>query len=160
MLESRVKTALEYYEKELVYLGLQSQILGWFDEAALKPYSHVSDALPILDDLFDCLQAYSPIRPQADTRTEEAERAPRRLAAEDAILEVATRWRELMDRPIVEDDDEPDELWAGDPAEAEGHQLRAEVEELRGEVERLRRADMQRQAEYAGVAKERADPGG
>lgn len=151
-----VEKALGDYEEELVYLDLRTHISGWGEEAALKAWLIV-EALPILDELLARLEEYRPIRPQAGTRAEEAERALRRTAAEEATLEVAARWRELMDRPLVEDEDQPDDVWEGDTAEADDHQLRAEVDELRGEVERLRWTDKERQAEYASVARERAD---
>ena len=154
--KARVEKVLGDFKEEIVYLDLYSQVSNWAEEAALKAWLIV-EALPIVDELLRRLEEYRPIRPQAGTRTEEAERAPMRLAAEDAMLEVAERWRELMDRPLIEGDDDPDGLWGDDPADAEDHQLRAEVDELRGEVERLRRTDKERQAVYASVAKERAD---
>ncbi len=151
---ARAEKALEDYEGELVYLDLHSQVSDWADEAALKVWL-IDEALGIVDELLGRLEEYSPIRPQAGTRAEESERAPQRLAAEDGILEVAARWRELMDRPLFEDalDDQPEE----DAAESGDDQLREKVEELRGEVERLRLTDRERQAEYEDVAKERAD---
>ena len=149
-----VEKALGDFEDELVYLDLYSQVSDWAEEAALKAWLIV-EALPIVDELLEGLEEYRPIRPQADTRAEEMTRAPERIDSEERILEVAARWRELLDRPLI-DDDEQDDLWGDDPVEAEDHQLREEVEELRGEVDRLRRADMQRQAEYASVTRERA----
>ena len=149
-----VEEALGDFENEMVYLDLYSQVSGWAEEATQK-LSLIGEAQPLLDGLLQRLEEYSPVRPQAGTRTEEAERAPRRTAAEDAILEVAARWRELMDRPLVEDDDEPDDLWGGDPVEAEDHKLQEEVEELRGEVERLRRADAERRVEHERATRHR-----
>ena len=156
MLESRVNTALGSYEEDLNYLGLHSQVSGWFDEAAVKAYHDVSDALPIVEDLLEMLQVYRPIRPQADSRAKEIARAPERFDAEERIMGVVTRWRELMDRPVEED--EPDFVWddLDDGLSAAGEaQLKAEIAELRAEVERLRVADSVGQSQYDDLAKHR-----
>ena len=154
-----VEKALGDFEDELVYLDLYSQVSDWAEEAALKAWLIV-EALPIVDELLEGLEEYRPIRPQADTRAEEAERAPRRIGRRGrGSWKLPRGGASCWTGPIVEDDDEPDDLWGDDPVEAEDHQLREEVEELRGEVERLRRADT-----AAGGVRERGQregrPGG
>ena len=156
--DSMVEKVLEGYEEELVYLDLRSSVSEWAEQIVLKT-PLIGEALPIVGGMLEKLEEYRSIRPQAGTRAEEAERAPRRLAAEDAILEVAARWRELMERPFDEDDpeDEWDDLTEDGPAGPGDDGLREEAEELRVEVERLRRDGEKRQAEYENLAREKAD---
>ena len=159
-LAAQADKAVQEYEDELIYLDLHSQVLGWTEQATSKLWL-IGEALATVDELLQGLEEFAPIRPQAGTRAEEAERAVARLAAEERILGVAERWRELMSRPPDEDDEELgdgwDEMPDGDPAEAADGALKAEVEELRAEVERLRRAERERKVEYDRVARQRDD---
>ena len=157
-LEARAKKALEEHAEELAYLDLRSQVSVWAEEATSKVWL-IDEAVKVVDELLERLKEYSPIRPQAGTRAEEAERAQQRLVAEDGIMEVAAKWRGLMDRPVPVD--EPDRGWGDveddDSRESGDAQLMAKVDELSAEVERLRRADAERLVEYESVAKARAD---
>ena len=158
--EALVDKALADYDDELVYLDLHSQVSGWAEEAALKVWL-IGEALAIVDELLERLQEYIPIRPQAATRAEEIARAPQRLAAEDGLLEVAARWRELMERPVAEDLVDSEDGWddpADDgPTEDGDGRLMTQIEDLRGEVDRLRLADRERRAEYEAVVSQRDD---
>ncbi len=139
------------YEAELVYLGLQTDIAEWTKDATKRVWP-IGDSIVIVDGLFEELQEYQPIRPQAETRTEEVERAVERVAAEEAILALADRWRELMSQPDpvleVEQEDGPGES-VDAIARAE------ELEELRAEVEQLRNTNQELEADAAKVARER-----
>ncbi len=141
------------YEEELFYLGLHSNVSGWAEESTLKVWL-IDEALEIVDELLQGLEKYSPIRPQAGTRAEETERAVARQAAEERILEVAAKWRELMDRPLVDESGDPDDEW-DDPAMAGDAQLMEEVGELRAELESVHRNYERLQAEIERVAGQR-----
>ena len=159
-LAEQADKALRDYEGDLVYLDLHSQVSGWAEEACRNVWL-IGEALVIVEELLQRLEEYSPIRPQAGTRAEETERVVARLAAEERILGVAERWRELMARPLDEDVEDPDAGWddlpEGDPSEKSNGVLTAEVEELRAEVERLRRSGSERQVEHQGLARQRDD---
>ena len=148
---------LREFEGELAYLDLYADVSTWADEATDRAWL-IGDALAIVEELHQELEVYRPVRPQADTRVEEAARAAERVAAEDGILEVASRWRELMQEPIVLDADEPvdeDDLAEDDSVKLDNNELREEIEALRGEVHRLRQAESERKAEHEGLAKQR-----
>ena len=131
---------LREFEGELAYLDLYADVSTWADEATDRAWL-IGGALAIVEELHQMLEVYRPVRPQADTRVEEAARAAERVAAEHGILEVASRWRELMQEPIVLDADEPvdeDDLAEDDSAKLDNNELKEEIEALRGEVHRLR----------------------
>ncbi len=150
---------LREFEGELAYLDLYAGVSTWAGEATDRVWL-IGDALAIVEELHQMLEVYRPVRPQADTRVEEAARAAERVAAEDGILEVASRWRELMEAPVVLEEDEPvdgDDRAKDDSAKFDDNELREEIESLRAEVDRLRRADSERKVEYEGLARQRDD---
>ncbi len=150
---------LREFEGELAYLDLYADVSTWADEATDSVWL-VGDAHTIVEELHQMLEVYRPVRPQAGTRVEEAARAAERVAAEDGILGVASRWRELMEAPVVHEEDEPadgDDLAEDDSAKFDDNELREENEALRAEVDRLRRADSERKAEHEGLVKQRTD---
>jgi len=114
------------------------------------------------------LEAYRPLRPQADSRQEELERSEARRAAEDGILKLTAEWRERMARarqaqdaataarraePAVEEEELPAGMQAdADPAAvealtAERDRLQAELHTLREENGRLRGSNEELRAE-------------
>ena len=86
------------FVNELSYLGLRIDPWGLGNQ---KRKHIIPEALVLIEELKSALEVYSPIRPQADTRTEEMERAPRRFECESTILSLAERWHELMAAPEV-----------------------------------------------------------
>ncbi len=155
---ARLEKAQRDYEEELVYLDLRSNVSGWAEESTLKTWL-IEEALEIADELLQGLDEYGPIRHQASTRAEEAERAVARQAAEERILDIAARWRELMDRPLVDASDDPrdewDDLLEDNPAETGPVELIEEVGELRAELEGSHRSYKESRAEIERVAGER-----
>ncbi len=155
---ARLEKAQRDYEEELAYLDLRSNVSGWAEESTLKTWL-IEEALKIADELLQGLEEYGPIRHQASTRAEEAERAVARQAAEERILGIAARWRELMDRPLVDASDGPDDEWDDlleeHPAETGDVELMEEVGELRAELEGVHRSHEESRAEVERVAGQR-----
>ncbi len=155
---ARLEKAQRDYEEELAYLDLRSNVSAWAEESTLKTWL-IEEALEIADELLQGLEEYGPIRHQASTRAEEAERAVARQAAEERILDIAARWRELMDRPLVDASDGPDDEWDDqpkeDPAETVDVELMEEVGELRAELEGVHRSYEESRAEIERVAGQR-----
>ena len=143
------------YGAELAYLGLQADIAEWTKEAARRVWP-IKDSLAIVDGLLEKLHEYQPIRPQAETRTEEAERAVERVAAEEAILALSDSWRQLMSQPDPSPEvKQEDDRGAGSGEGVDAVAWAEELEELRAEVEQLRNANRGLEAEAAKVARER-----
>ena len=121
--------------------------------------------------LRDALEAYQPVRPQADSREAELERSKQRRLREDDIFGLMAEWEELkaqpdpVEEPLPEADasrgngvqtaDEParavdeDQQGAFDSRQGEQEQAQHEMASLRDESERLREENRGLQSEKA-----------
>ena len=83
---------------DLRYLGLT---VDMWKVGRPERVNITSEALAVIDDLKSALAEYSPIRPQAATRTEEFKRASQRSECESVIFKLVSRWDELINVPVV-----------------------------------------------------------
>ena len=95
-------------EDELKYLDLYDEVRGWEKKTPEREWQFDALENPLNDLLFR-LTDYSKVRPQANTRGEELERATERARLEDEVLKLAGDLRELLarERPPQEDSDAP-----------------------------------------------------
>ena len=149
------------FEPELRYIGID--LASWNDQAAARP-ELVPDALDVARKLREELVGYRPVRPQADSREEEAARAAERTEREAGILRIAGEWRSLMSSPPVQSngpsqaDAEADER--GEPTAAKGQAESAVSTEQHkatlADIERLRERDEALRAENDRLAEANA----
>ena len=150
-----VDDLLQEFETELIYLDLRDNIAGWAGQAIERLWQY-GDMAPIIDELRQRLGEYQPLRPQAETRAEETGRAVQRVAAEDGILELADRWRELLSQPApVLEADRDDDPGAGPGASVDAAVRMEEIEELRAKLEGVHRNYEELRAEIERVAGQR-----
>ena len=82
------------FETELQYLELD--IAAWEEEASKTPAA-IATALRLVEALRENLEAYQCVRPQAESKSKEAERARARDQLEAAISQVADEWQGIFD---------------------------------------------------------------
>ena len=161
------------FDAELRYLGVD---VSTWNEQALEKYDPFDGTLELAARLYDSLSLYRPLRQQADSRAEEAERAPERARHEEQILQVVRDWQDLMSAPdpddeISDDSREADESPAPDDgapeptpivsteehenALAELDRRRQEIESLRAENDGLAQANAGLQADRRALDGER-----
>lgn len=117
------------FEPELRYIELD--VASWNEQAAARP-ELVPEALDVARQLEEELVLYRTVRPQADSREEEAARAVERTEREGEILRIAGEWTALMSRPPVQADIPPEDDAAAPEeaaAEADGRDAPAAVGE-------------------------------
>lgn len=119
------------YPDELAYLDVD-----------LSAWAHPDGRDPIgvailAEDLAKALATYRPVRQQANSRAEEAKRAPQRATCEQTILDLVARW-EALPTDALPLEDEPD-AGPGDEADLvrEVERLTKELGETRDELDRL-----------------------
>ena len=151
------------FDAELRYLGVD--VSTWNEQAAEKS-DPLDGTLELATRLYDCLGHYRPVRQQADSRTEEAERAPERARHEEQILQVALDWQALMSAAAVDEDvpgqpdaqpevDEPAALGIAAP-EPEPTVSTEEHAAALAELDRLRQETASLSAENARLAQANA----
>ena len=86
---------------DMRYLGLT---VDMWKVGSPERVNVTSEALTVINDLKSALAEYSPIRPQADTRAEELQRAIQRSESESVIFKLASRWDKLMSVPLGPED--------------------------------------------------------
>ncbi len=163
-LEEVVTVIARDFEEELQYLELE--IVSWLEEAMSRP-PILRESLEALNQLKDKLEEYSRVRPQASSRSEETRRADERRECEAAILDMAAKWREMMDavEPLADDSPDADETEddeASAPeveAEAEGAAadlaaLTEELDSLRSELGQVRQDGDSLRSENARLTQE------
>ena len=120
------------FDAELRYLEIDTD--KWGDQIKER-FDLMLDAVDLLDDMHQALARYRAVRPQADSRSEEARRVDERTTQEERILSLEGKWRELLARPEPEppkdEEDEDDEALAPDITLKELESLRADVKQLR-----------------------------
>lgn len=95
-IESSIRDISAEFDQELSYLELDLDAWSADDAEA----SGVIDlALERLSELDSALSEYRPVRPQASSRREEAQRTPEREKWEERVLEIVASWDEMMDAP-------------------------------------------------------------
>ena len=92
------------FDTELSYLGID--LSSWEKKAAEAPWS-AAVTLGLAKELREHLALYRPIRPQADSREAEAERAVERSERESEILDIVKAWEAAYKSPRDPDDDAP-----------------------------------------------------
>ncbi len=155
---------------ELEYLQLD--IVAWAQEASEKPAA-ITTALKLAEDLKYNLEEYQDVRPQAESRKEEAERAPARAERESVILRIVDAWRCIFDAKddrngdgtipsvanALDDGSAPAGEQAGGTTAPEEYQdllsacesLKRERESFRSENDRLQTENNRLAQENAGV---------
>ena len=143
-LAAALKDAAEFRE-ELAYLEIELDPDAWSEEAAERP-DRLEEALSLAERLKGGLSSYRDLRPRAESRQQELERAAERTEAEEAVLEIAEQWDQSIrtpDEPAAEaaaDGDGPTEEAEDGPAQqaaAESQALVAQLEsDLAGAEER------------------------
>ena len=124
------------FDSEMRYLEIDQIVDGWEVEMSDRP-RRMSFALDVVEKLRDDLHEYRPIRPQADSREEEAVRAKERGEREAAILELVAGWDwlkrqsdESEEYPLVDESDPPsDDARATSSFGAEAGQGQPEAQE-------------------------------
>ena len=147
------------FDAELQYLDVD--ISSWNEQAAERS-DPLDGTMELAIRLYNALALYSPVRQQAESRAEEAERAPERARHEGEILQVVRDWDSLMSAPDVDDDQadsqrEVDEEPAQpDAPEPEPAVSKEEHEAALAELDRLRREGESLSAENARLAQANA----
>ncbi len=89
-----LQQAQRNFESELQYLELD--IAAWEEEASKTPAA-IATALKLVEALRKNLEAYQCVRPQAESKSKEAERARARDQLETAISQVVDEWQGIFD---------------------------------------------------------------
>ena len=84
----------EEYEAELRYLDGYDALGSWEEQASGSP-AIARPALELLQSVQAALDEYRPVRPQAESRQEEEERAVQRREREERVLELVSGWDEM-----------------------------------------------------------------
>ena len=85
------------FETDLQYLELD--IAAWEEEASKTPAA-ITTALKLAEALKENLEAYQSVRPQAESKSKEAERAQGRDQLEAAITQVVDEWQGIFDAKV------------------------------------------------------------
>ena len=94
------------FDSELRYLGVD--VSSWNEQASEKSHP-LGGTLDLATELYESLSLYRPVRQQADSRAEEAERALERARHEEEILRVVLDWKSLMSSAADADDELPND---------------------------------------------------
>jgi hypothetical protein len=90
---STLQQAQQKFYTELQYLELD--IAGWEERASETPAA-ITTALKLAEELQGNLEAYQDVRPQAESKTKEAERRQAREQRELAIKQVVDEWEGIF----------------------------------------------------------------
>lgn len=143
-IERELAEIVDEYSDELRYLDIE--IGAWAGDGTRHGKSTFTEARKFINLLKDDLDEYRPIRPQASTREQEAERVVIRAEREREILSVAERWGEfiagLKEARNDTEDVPADRGSAESVAPVEDYEaLAAERDALKAENERLKAAE-------------------
>lgn len=86
------------FDEELRYLGVN--LAAWTGENALSKNAG-TDAKALANEMRERLAEYRPLRPQASSRSEEAERSAKRDETEKAIIGMVPKWDALEGAPFT-----------------------------------------------------------
>ena len=136
---------LANFDSELRYLEID--VDNWGDEIKDR-FDLLPEAVDLLDEMHQALARYRAVRPQADSRSEEARRVEERTTQEERLLSLEGKWRELLARP------EPELPEAEDEAPAPAADVsREELDSLRAEFEQLKESYQDAKSLYREEAK-------
>lgn len=143
-IEGELAEIVDEYSDELRYLDIE--IGAWTGDGTRHGKSTFTEAREFTSRLKDDLDEYRPIRPQASTREQEAERVVIRAEREREILNDAERWGEfiagLEEARNDTEDDPADGVSAESATLVEDYDaLAAERDALKVENERLKAAE-------------------
>ncbi len=137
------------FESELRYLEIDTA--KWGDEIKDR-FDLMEDATCLLDEMHQALARYRAVRPQADSRSEEARRVEERTTQEERILGLEGQWRKLLARPKPElPEEEEDEEQPAPAADASRKELK-ELESLRAEFLELKESHEESKQRYHAEA--------
>lgn len=160
-IEGELAEIVDEYSDELRYLDIE--IGAWAGDGTRHGKSTFTEAREFISRLKDNLDEYRPIRPQASTREQEAERVVIRAEREREILSVAERWGEFItglgyaenDDPAISEDSSPDGASVESAAPADEYEgLKAENQALKREVEQLSTESAERRSVGGASARE------
>ena len=161
-IEGELAEIVDEYSDELRYLDIE--IGAWAGDGTRHGKSTFTEAREFISRLKDDLDEYRPIRPQASTREQEAERVVIRAEREREILGVAERWGEFIarlgdaenDDSARSEDSSPDGASIESAAPADEYEnLKAENQALKLEVEQLSTESAERRSVGGASARER-----
>ncbi len=172
-LEEYLKDTIDVFDDDLKYLDID--LAAWKPDDRMFP-GPVKDSLGLLEELRHELEAYSLVRPQASSRSEEASRAVDREERESAIFDIVSRHERVLatneaalatiapssEEPAPGDDSPADLQPSGEVASSiadaeptlthqELDSLKAELEGLKATIESVKNELVTRNAELEKV---------